>query len=712
MKLVHVIHCCSAGGAEVLAKSIITSIKNLDSSFEIELWVIYEASVLFNKLPSAEEFEKVYKAQLENKNITVKIAKKNSGIIGRISMMRNLRKFYSDFKPDIIHCHLETVTFHVVLSLLFKKVKIIETIHNIKINHKNIHKFILDRKIFKYVAISKKVEAIIKSELKVPEDKIETIYNGIDIKPFEKVLKFKEKVNNIVCIGRLSEQKDHVTLLKAFKILKEKCIENGQDVPNLNIVGDGELREALEKFAYQNNLKEVKFYGVNNQIPKVLSNNEVYVMSSAYEGLSLSLMEALASGISIVCTDVGSNSEIVKKDNGCLVEKGNYYMMADALYKLINNVEMRRKFYLNNRTIYKKFDIVECAENHIRLYKSLLERKINILYIGSLSKENRRLDGVTVKSTVLEKYLKRQNEFNIKTVDVDNWQKKCIRIIARILKNYIKSDKIIICSSSRGAYILLNFLYYINNKKPVYYFVAGGMLGDWFQEKKLNIKVYKKITMMYCESEEMVEKIKKCGINSVQRKNNFRNIIKRPKVKNVGDIVKFVFYSRVVKEKGIEELIREFKRLKIKCKDIRLDIYGQVNEDYLKSLKNQFGEGICYRGLIEPDGESEYEILSQYDVFVLPTYHCGEGLPGALIDAYISGLAVLVSNWKFAHEFVDDNEVGLIHEYKNFDDLYNKMEFIVKNKDVINTFKKNSFRKADEFFVDNVMYSIKHELIN
>ena len=332
--------------------------------------------------------------------------------------------------------------------------------------------------------------------------------------------------------------------------------------------------------------------------------------------------------------------------------------------------------------------------------------------MASVSRKYKRLDGVTVKSRVLEKYLKKQREFNVKTVDVDSWQKELIKIIIGILKNYFFADKIVICSSSRGAYILLSFLYYINSKKPIYYFVAGGMLGQWLEDKKLNIKRYKKIRMIYCESKDMVEKIKNAGIHNAQRKNNFRDVIKRPKVKSVNDNVKFVFYSRVVKEKGIEDLIKSFMILKSKYKNITLDIYGQAKDEYIITLKKYFIEGINYRGIIEPDGQKEYEILSQYDVFVLPTYHSGEGLPGALIDAYISGLAVLVSNWKYAHEFVDENKVGVIHEYRNCDDLYEKIEWLINNKDIINRFKENSFKKADEFLMDNVLDSVKHELLN
>lgn len=713
MKIVHVIHCCSAGGAEILAKSIIENIKDINNKDEIELWAIYKAEILYKGDISSIEFEKQYINDLNKVNVSVKIINKKKGITERLKLIKNIRKFYKIFKPDIIHCHLETVTFHIVSSLFFKKVKIIETIHNIKIINKNLHKYFLNHKIDKFVAISKRVAEVIKSDLGISEEKIKVIYNGINLEKFKGEYSINENVKDIVAVGRLTKQKDHLNLLKAFKNFKEICEENNERVPRLNIIGDGELRNELIDYATANNLKEVRFLGIVNNIPEILFNNQIYVMSSIFEGLSLSLMEAVASGISIICTDVGSNTEIIKNNrNGIIVEPSNPDKLCAKLYELAHDKNMRENFYKNNKLDCESFNIKDCALKHLEFYKELLKKDFNILYVGSLSKKRNRLDGVTIKSRVLEEWLKSQEDITVKVVDVDGWEKYFIKIIYEIVTKYLKCNKIVICSSSRGAYILLKFLKKINNKKDIFYFIAGGELANMIKNRKFNIEIYKPIKKMYSEPIDMMEDMKKLGLKNIEQKNNFRKVINRPNLKAANKEIKLVFFSRVIKVKGIEEAIKVFSKLKSKYRNISLDIYGQVTEEYLMFLKKSFVEGIQYKGVIIPNNCDEYRILSNYDIFVLPTYHTGEGLPGALIDAYISGLAVVVSRWKYASQYVDDNKVGLIHEYKNYDDLYKKLELLINNSDKVSELRKQSYLKAEEFLIENVMAGFKTELLS
>lgn len=335
---------------------------------------------------------------------------------------------------------------------------------------------------------------------------------------------------------------------------------------------------------------------------------------------------------------------------------------------------------------------------------------MKILFIGSFSYKNNRLDGVTIKSRTLKTWLE-DNDIDIDIVDVDNWKKRYIYIIKEILKKYKYCDKIIISSSSRGASILLHFLKIINNKKDIFYFVAGGKLADMIERGKYKINLYENIKLIYVEPQDMVIKLNKLGLSNVEQINNFRSTSYKPQIKNIKDEVRFVFFSRVIKEKGIEELLLVFERLKVKYKNIYLDVYGQVDLKYYEYIKTLCTDGVVYKGEINPNGTDEYYILSQYDVFVLPTYHDGEGLPGALIDAYISGLAVITSNWKYANQYVDDGNVGLIHEYKNFEDLYYKMEYMINNKEILHKYKKNSLKNAERFLADNVLNNFKKILI-
>ena len=102
----------------------------------------------------------------------------------------------------------------------------------------------------------------------------------------------------------------------------------------------------------------------------------------------------------------------------------------------------------------------------------------NVLLISSTSKQKNRLDGVTIKSRMLEKYLYGIKDIHLISVDSDDYFKRFLEIIFKIITNLFKADSVVICSSSPGASKLLKFLRLIHYKKDIYYFVAGGVLGD------------------------------------------------------------------------------------------------------------------------------------------------------------------------------------------------------------------------------------------
>ncbi|WP_075809305.1 glycosyltransferase [Paraclostridium sordellii] len=374
MKIVHVIHCCSSGGAEVLAKNILRQIKKIDNDFDIELWAIYKAETLFNGDYDAIEFEKNFVKDLNKVGIKVRFIDKKKNLLSRINVILNIKKLYNSFKPSLIHCHLESVTFHVVSSLMFKDVKIIETIHNIKINREKVHKFYLNRRVDKFISISKKVTDVINEQLGIDKNNIELIYNGIEIDKFKDKNNFSDRVEKILAVGRLTEQKDHMTLIKAFEIVRQLCIEDGIGIPKLEIVGDGNLKKQLIEYKNAKKLDEVQFLGIVNNVEDLFKNHQIYVMSSIYEGLSLSLIEASVSGISVVCTNVGSNNEIIKDNhNGIIVNSKDYEALANKMYMLIKNKNIRKKFFDNSKGYGDEFSIRRCAQNHMEFYKSIVK---------------------------------------------------------------------------------------------------------------------------------------------------------------------------------------------------------------------------------------------------------------------------------------------------------------------------------------------------
>ena len=336
---------------------------------------------------------------------------------------------------------------------------------------------------------------------------------------------------------------------------------------------------------------------------------------------------------------------------------------------------------------------------------------MKILLISSLSLQKNRIDGVTIKSRILKQFLEEDTNLEIYSVDVDNWKKNFAKIIFEIFKYYNVCDKIVICSSSPGASIVLKFFYAIKNKKDIFYFVAGGSLAEMIKEtNKYPLKIYKNLKKIYVETNQMYQEFRNLGLENVQQKNNFRKVSKEIKSKEVNDKkIKFVFYGRIVKEKGIEKAIQLINRLNEENYKVILDIYGQGNKEYIENLMKISCECISFKGIIIPDGATEYEILAGYDVFIFPTEHDGEGLPGALIDSYISGLAVLASKWKYAEEYIENGYNGLIFKYKDYEDMYKKAT-IMMDRNILDTFKENSKRKSEGFLVENVLDDFVKEL--
>ena len=328
-----------------------------------------------------------------------------------------------------------------------------------------------------------------------------------------------------------------------------------------------------------------------------------------------------------------------------------------------------------------------------------METKKKILYIATTADKRNRLDGETIKCRLLREYLENLNDIKVIAVDTDNWKKHILKLVFLIIINYLKCDEIIVSSADKGAHIVLDFFSRINTKKTIYYFVIGGSLYRNITEKKWKINTYKKIKQIYVEANTLKEDLNSIGINNVERLNNFRKVEKFTNKYEKTEEIKFVYYGRVIKQKGVEEAIKLVNRLNKENIKATLHIYGQAKEEYLNEIKEQFTSNIEYHGEIKPDNKTEYEILSQYDIFIFPTEYPGECLPGALIDCHIAGLAVIASEWKYAREYIEDGKNGIIFKYKDYEDMYEKTKNLILSKK-IHEFKRKYTELSKKYLIE------------
>lgn len=174
-------------------------------------------------------------------------------------------------------------------------------------------------------------------------ERMGVMYNGVDTQRFEpssasraamrKELGLPPESFVVGAVGRLVPIKDHQTLLKAAGLLSK----NGIDVHVL-LVGSGPERERLQALAANTLEGRVHFAGDSSRVPEMLNAMDVFVLPSLNEGMSNTLLEAMACGLLVLATNVGGNPEIVEDNiSGCLFTPGDTAWLANKLTLLAGN---------------------------------------------------------------------------------------------------------------------------------------------------------------------------------------------------------------------------------------------------------------------------------------------------------------------------------------------------------------------------------------
>ena len=172
----------------------------------------------------------------------------------------------------------------------------------------------------------------------LPEKKLMTIHNGIDVSLFSATV--PQRSGPIVFVGRLSPEKDIPTLLRAVAIAVKE-----EPSFRLHLAGAGPSLSELKSLTEQLELnQQVTFLGQTNDVAGVLAKASLLVLPSLTEGISLALLEAMARGIPVVATTVGGNTEVViDGETGLLVPPQSPSELAAAMLKLYRQPELARQ---------------------------------------------------------------------------------------------------------------------------------------------------------------------------------------------------------------------------------------------------------------------------------------------------------------------------------------------------------------------------------
>lgn len=293
-----------------------------------------------------------------------------------MGMIRQLYCLIRKLEINLIHTHNPVPHFYGSLAGFSAGIPIIHTKHGRNFPNEA-RKVWLNRisslLTSKIVAVSRNAAEVSLDIEKIPASKLMVILNGVNIAQFNEHVGTTQKNNTPVRIGivaRLSAEKDHHTLLKACEVLAE----NKTDF-HLNIIGDGPLRGELEQTVRNLKLdRHVTFLGMRHDIPALLEDLDIFTLSSTTEGISITLLEAMASSLPIVATNVGGNPEVVVDGTtGFIVPPEQPEALAEKLSLLIHDRTLRTKMGQAGRErVIEKFDMRQAARHYELLYREVL----------------------------------------------------------------------------------------------------------------------------------------------------------------------------------------------------------------------------------------------------------------------------------------------------------------------------------------------------
>jgi len=301
--------------------------------------------------------------------VTALRMKSKFDIISLLKIFPYLRKK----KIDILHTHLYHSNIIGALVKKWKRIPIfLYTSHGLPIEKNSplslCNNLIMRKANHKIIAVSSDVKRKLINYGKVKPEKIILIHNGIDVSKFFSSEKGKDIL--IGTIANLRLVKGHQYLLKAIPTVLE-----GIPSTKFLIVGQGPLRKDLEQLAKRLKItKNVIFTGYQKNIAEILAKLTLFVLPSIREPLGICLLEAMATGLPVVATNIGGIPEVVKdRETGLLVPPKNPEILAHAILTLLQNREKAKNMAIaGRRRVEEKFNLKIMVRKTEEVYQNLI----------------------------------------------------------------------------------------------------------------------------------------------------------------------------------------------------------------------------------------------------------------------------------------------------------------------------------------------------
>lgn len=353
MKIVQVMPEFGLAGAEVMAENLAYGLKA--EGHEVLVVSFYCMHTAITN-------------RLEKNGIKIKYLGKKKGF--DVSIILKMRKIIKQFKPDVLHTHRYVLPY-VCLASIGMNVQRVHTVHNIAEKEVPPRQLRIQKVLFRNlgvipVAITPITQTSIEKYYGLNRNKVPIVYNGIDLTHC--IAKKNTQIGSqtkILHVGRFAPQKNHEMMVEAFADVV-------RDYPHceLDLVGDGDLVNSVRQKVTELGIKEkVHFLKLLDNVYEKMSESDIFILPSKYEGMPISLIEAMATGLPIVATAVGGVPDMIENGKSGILVGVSKEEIAKGLVMLIEDTTLRENVSQGAKERAVQFSLENMTKAYIDVYQ-------------------------------------------------------------------------------------------------------------------------------------------------------------------------------------------------------------------------------------------------------------------------------------------------------------------------------------------------------
>ena len=317
---------------------------------------------------SLYEYHSAITERMEKNGIKILYLDKKPGL--DFSMIRKMIKIFNSEKPDVIHTHRYVMQYAIPAAIIARIKHRVHTMHSVATKENSNLARKINSLFYRFahvipVALSEEVQKTIVDEYHIKPENIPVVLNGVDLRKC--IIKSNYSINGkikILHIGRFAIEKNHKVLVESIADLSER----GYDI-ELYLYGQGELeasiKELVKSIHKENN---IYFCGLTDDIYSIMPKCDMFVLPSIYEGVPMTLIEAMGTGMPILASNVGGIPDMIENEESGLLCEPTVDGVVRGLERLIESEEDRKRYGENAIISSEKFSADKMAKDYYEIY--------------------------------------------------------------------------------------------------------------------------------------------------------------------------------------------------------------------------------------------------------------------------------------------------------------------------------------------------------